>query len=540
MTQPGGTDDPGGAALTQYPYYHPSEPDEIRAQIAKMTEFSSWAGRTHDVVEQYEKQTRASVEGDLLQPLEDRWPPLSRQMRASQQASLWAAGQMETWADAVETYNRDSTDPMSIMRLNALVNQAQTRSVYWGRLYDPRTLGDPSPGDPGYSYGQDYSSVDQQALNALNSRYQHYLDREHARLRQNFDDAALEVAHALKAGPTPAQVRQLWRAGNLPPWAAVVWPELELASLPVRGVRPSIVHGTATDFFELLASPDSALTPQELEYARFVYAEDMATFNEDWSPATAPRLAQGETPAGYDGNDAALGWIQGPDGAWYPIVKPSRGEPSPTGTSAGPSNTTLLYSDVGDWTTLDHRVQQLQTDTETWHMPDWFWPAYGLLGGTIPDPKAVPDGEDYLTWNLEGELLENRSPGEQPQSPDRPRGLGPQSPAWVPHKSDSVVDPWTSEPLTTPRTPTRANAAAAVDLAINAMRGVLLTDQLDATHTYGSNITFQTNPDGQTRAVIQMAQYQYDSNGDPHLEQFYGGIDEDGSFQTTTWIESSD
>jgi hypothetical protein len=64
------------------------------------------------------------AEGDLVGTL-NRCVANPRDLatRVNRQA-LWSALQLEVFADAIETYNRDSSDPMSIERLNEQVDRA--------------------------------------------------------------------------------------------------------------------------------------------------------------------------------------------------------------------------------------------------------------------------------------------------------------------------------------------------------------------------------------------------------------------------------
>jgi hypothetical protein len=144
---------------------------------------------------------------------------------AINQTAEFAAACLEYFGTAIAVFNIDSSDPRSVLKLN---------SAYTIASYDG--FGVPSPPtEPGATaadrqrahddYLNDYAAARNALLGTLRAEY--------TRLDKELDDSASEIGQMLERGPNNSDVRTLWQAGALPPYAVLVYPSGGLEDLPL-------------------------------------------------------------------------------------------------------------------------------------------------------------------------------------------------------------------------------------------------------------------------------------------------------------------
>jgi hypothetical protein len=86
----------------------------------------------------------------------------------------------------------------------------------------------------------------------------------------------------LRRDPTDADIIAAWKAGNLPEFAASVWPELNLKSIPINGFDENLFGLTDQQIIQRLRDHTKALSAAELE----------------WLSMNYPRSSSGSTTSG--------------------------------------------------------------------------------------------------------------------------------------------------------------------------------------------------------------------------------------------------
>lgn len=149
--------------------------------------------------------------------------------------SLFTAGVLRSFADAIDWFDHDSVRPRSVDKLNAIY--ADARAANFG--LDPA---DYAVG--GSAVDRDYDA-DWQAAYAELAGPSGSLTVEYGHLEAQLDRAADHAARMLARGPNPDDLRELWTTGALPADAASVWPELGLDRVSVvpRSYECRDVHG---------------------------------------------------------------------------------------------------------------------------------------------------------------------------------------------------------------------------------------------------------------------------------------------------------
>jgi hypothetical protein len=238
------------------------------------------------------------------------------------------------------------------------------------------------------------------------------------------------------------------------------------------------------------------LTDEELEWLRINFPDEMADFADNWDLDETTSIPPGLAPGGMDPDDAPYGWIQGPDGAWYPIEVPP-----------GPADDPGSVQSPG-WTTVASRLRGIETgDDLAVLLPLGPPPAVG--------PQSVGDQDDY--WNLD----DNGSLVNSGTAEDRPDVLEP------PPSGPGREDQPTNEHLD--------RFGNALDLLQTGLDNVLYNQQVDDNNSYAGGIAFQQTPDGDRRVVIQLGQVEYDPDTGEVLDdpdRRYGILEEDGNFAT--------
>jgi hypothetical protein len=495
-------------SLRRYDYY-PASPQAIR-NVA--TRARTGSGQLHKLVGQVGKDHRGAVsmtEGDLTGMLNRSVSDPRAVATGVNRRALWSALQLEVFADAIETYNRESPDPMAIERLNKEVDRAASP------LY--LCVSVPGP-DAGPAERQTFNQQMQQRQAEIQSN----LDEHFRRLQANLDAAATGAAQALKREPTDQDIIAAWKAGNLPAYAVQVWPTLGLNCIPINGVDEYLLGLTEQQVIDRLRDHTKVLSDAEREWLMVSYPDAMRRFSEGWTLDNAVMLPPGQPPAGHESESAEHGWIQGPDGSWYPIQIPQR-PPLPPGAIASVGESSgSLYSGNGSWVTLDSRQGPIAAGEPLVIIP--------FLGGSpqlYGDQSVGENQTDYLTYDQYGNVVTHQ------QAPDRPVPWG--IPASVPEPELSDAPPGTFDPGTmdNPKLDRLNTASTIGDVVIGTLEGIQLNNQLEANRHFAGNISFQASGD-ERRAVIQLAQLQYNQDDGkviPYPMRTYGVIDEDGGIE---------
>jgi hypothetical protein len=160
----------------------------------------------------------------------------------------FAAGCLELFSQAIDQHNYSKPDrPRDVSKLNADYN----KSMVDGFGVD---FHDPGPGATQQQKDQahdDYLDAYQSARNAKIAE----LRKEAGELDGWLDGKANEVSAMLNRGPNKADIQALYRAGALAPYAVLVWPDMELKSIPLPPAAQQEL------FRYLLAHPDVLVNP---------------------------------------------------------------------------------------------------------------------------------------------------------------------------------------------------------------------------------------------------------------------------------------
>ncbi|MDN5854269.1 MAG: hypothetical protein L0K86_15740, partial [Actinomycetia bacterium] len=187
-----------------FPVY-PASSESIR-QIARKTAGSGTA--FVDVRHRIDSTHRAALAeaaGDLNAAIGPKVAPYMANASQAAQAAIWAACQLELFADAIDVYNKTSTNPRSINNLNTA-----------------------------------YAELDGDPLR----RGERELTQEKHRLDGVLDDAAVSIANNIDREPTDAEIEREWKAGNLPVAAIGAWPDLKLR---LTDLPPGLTNSAITE-----------------------------------------------------------------------------------------------------------------------------------------------------------------------------------------------------------------------------------------------------------------------------------------------------
>lgn len=371
-------------------------------------------------------------------------------------AALWASSQLEVFADAIDVYNETSTDPRSIEALNLA-----------------------------------YDDLDGDPL----ARGARALDREWERLEAQIDDVATSVASNIDREPTPEEIRDLWAAGNLPVAAISAWPgaDLKLTDLPFSATNTAVTPGGLShlsdqELADALADANLNESVREAILENRPGAVDALNANWDLSTASTRPLDYC-IPAG----GPTSGMIVGPDGRLYTVTVP--GMPPPSDTPVMNPQYDAIRDDGANsgWTTVGTRDGSMAFGDPVDAADTVAWVLSGL-GGPMGDWQSIgSDQRDYVT-TVDGAGYIND--GTQPQVTGEPPVTGP-----IP-ESHFPTDPSTRARV--------ERGLGAMDLVTGVLEGLNGAQQAEYNRHYASEVVFQENAEGQTRAVINLYQVQSD------------------------------
>ena len=420
------------------------------------------------------RATLDEAEGDLRGWLAGEDSTLLEQSRtdfgALQRSAVWAAAQLERFADAIDDYNVNSTEPRSISKLNAARRDA-TGTANLGLVVEG-------------------------------------LKQEKTALDTELDECAARIAESLDREPTADELRNAWLAGNLSSRAVNLWPDagLKLSDLPY-GMRDAGVYvndlDSLTDQQLADALKDVDLNPTIRQAILSDHPEAVALLSEQWE-------FNGDTRA-LPGNVCNEGWIVGPDGQLYNVEIPGPGEehdgPIVTaGTDFIPDdNNGPTQPGLAGWGTVDSREGSLEFGEE---------PPFGaaVLAGAIGGIKsygwqsAGGDQQAYVVMNNGHVYLAD----ELPEGSDYNR---------PPSVAETTKDSTTGKDTGQVASP----GAEGVDNVVRALEGAVIEVQAEDGRHYATDVTFQLDPTtGERRAVINI--YQVETNGEEIRISHMNGI----------------
>lgn len=191
--------------------------DQVRGRVPQVRGLA-------DDVERDHKSVLATVAGDLESSMANAPRAAVTQSNGVIQKAEFAAGCLELFSQAVDEHNYHKSDkPRSVSALNAEYNSAMRDS--FGVDYD-----DPGQNATQQQKDQAYDDFIDAYTGARNAKVAE-LRREAGQLDGWLDGKADEVAAMLNRGPNTDDVQALYRAGALPPYAALVYPDANLASI---------------------------------------------------------------------------------------------------------------------------------------------------------------------------------------------------------------------------------------------------------------------------------------------------------------------
>lgn len=383
-----------------------------------------------------------------------------------QRAAVWAAAQMERFADAIDDYNENSIKPRSISKLNDA-----------------------------------HASVEGTAnAGQLVSMLQH----EKADLDAELDACADRIAASLNRPPTAEDLRDAWRAGNLPTRAATLWPDmgLSLTELPYDATNTTIDAEslnafTSDELADALLDPD--LNPQIRQLVLDNRSDAVDALARKWAFTH-------DTESTSICSPNSSGQIVGPDGRLYDVTVPDGARPT---TGDGTDVDYIPDDGPSTWTTITSRDGEISYGDPI-ALRDQI--AYVMGGVKNAGPQAIgPDQSAYLTMD-EGHVYLNdgTQPGSEygvPPNADKPKPYVPRYYDDVYHGGDKVAD--------------------VSGMVVGVLQGLNEAQQAEYNQQYATEVTFQEDAGGNLRAVVNIYQTQVD-DGSVQVTQMYGTIGPNG------------
>lgn len=454
--------------MSEYFAEYPASSESIR-QIARGTADSGTS--FVDVRERIDSSHRAALAeaaGDVNAAIVPMVGPVSTDALQAARAATWAACQLERFADAIDIYNKTSTDPRSISKLNAAHDQLDS---------DPLCRG------------------------------QRALIREKELLDGVLDDAATSIAGNLDREATDGEIRYAWKAGNLSVAAITAWRDLNLrlTDLPTGMADPAVTgaglqHLSDERLAEALADPDLNL---DVRNAIIESRPDaVAILARNWE-----LTRNTETRGDLICLPTVSGQIVGPDGHLYNVTIP--GEALEYDVPViGPVNDNI--PDDGwrsGWTTVASRDGEIAFGEEI----DFGDTVAFIIAGTAGLGKpfgrwqAIGSEQGSYVSMTDGSVTLNDGTNA-PEEANRP-----------------VFGPY-PDSMTPPEYNNMYKASNAAYLAIGGLEGLTNAQQAEFNRHYATEVVFQEGEDGERRAVINL--YQVQTDGEQiRIQQGYATVD---------------
>ena len=394
-------------------------------------------------------------------------PFVADSSKVSRQA-IWAACQLEKFADAIDVYNDTSSDPRSISKLNSAYEDLE-----------PDGLG----------------------------RGQRALQNEKERLDAQLDDAANAVARNLDREPTNGEILREWKTGNLPVAAIGAWPglKLKLTDLPTLATNSAITvaglrHLSDERLAGALENPELNLSVREAILEE--RPEAVAILSRNWE-LTRDTM----TGADFMCRPNSNGQIVGPDGRLYNVTIPGDAPESDIPVM-GPMNDNILDDGANSgWTTLGSRDGDIAYGEEIDIGDKIAFVLAGTagLGKPMGDWQSIGADQSQYVHMTDGSVTLNDGT-QAPTEGGRPP-LGPYPDSMTPPDHNNMY---------------RGSNAAFI--AITALEGMNNAQQAEFNRHYATEVVFQEGENGERRAVINLYQTQTDGE-DIRIKQGFATVD---------------
>ncbi len=206
------------------PYPYESYPVTGAAIRSAAEDTSGRVSSVRSVVGQVQSEHRnalSAVEGQLEGSVADAPSSTVDHATEIEQTAIYASGCLEFFAHGVDIFNTDGISPRSVSKLNsdweALV--ASSFGVVHDTLPPTATQEDRTNAQTSFD----------NAVSSARSTKQHEFDLEFGRLDHNLDTCATEVQGKLGRGPNDRDIKDLYSAGALPIYAALIWPNIDFS-----------------------------------------------------------------------------------------------------------------------------------------------------------------------------------------------------------------------------------------------------------------------------------------------------------------------
>jgi hypothetical protein len=205
------------------PYYEPAgsvveaAAERVRGRVPAVRGLANRVEKDH-------KHVIDSVSGNLQSSMADA--PQGVTLRATDvvRKAEFAAGCLEFFAQRIDDHNHLKSDrPRSVSRLNAEYNEALD-DKFGVKVNEPGPNATPDQWDQAWDGFW-------KAFNAKKAALIHELRKEAAELDAWLDDRADDVSKMLKRGPNEEDIRRLWKAGALSPYAPLFFPGAGLSKI---------------------------------------------------------------------------------------------------------------------------------------------------------------------------------------------------------------------------------------------------------------------------------------------------------------------
>lgn len=450
--------------------YYPASPASIR-DAARQTGDSGKAA--HALVPTLAKRHQAAAEEITTDIGQTVHAPMLDAGEITKGA-LWAACQLEVFADAVDAYNHYASDPKSIDALNDALDEVK----------------------------------DAEAKSKL----------KHDKLLLDawLDEIATDCADALNRPPTAVELMTQWDAGNLPVTAKLAWPGLDLQLTKVPAAR----------LLDDLQAPD--LDPglrQEIEQTR----------PDVWKYLTSDlcRVTYGQV-TGPDGRTYDVQMPAETRADDYSVPHQTTSGQFLMDSDDGEWRT--LYAEQFNTRAADAAKPTIPLAGANPVLGGW--QAYGGFDQsrylTVSNGSAyLTDDAEPLDPAHKGGLVDTSTKGYDLPPPrtdssvygNPPYNVPPGSTAPVPRHADWGTGGGSTTPVSN-KGITIANTG--VSLALGAAQAAGTTLQQEANAHYRVETVLQENADGERRAVIIMYQA-VEVGNDLKIEHYYGQLNPDGS-----------
>lgn len=209
---------------------------------------------THELMSKVESAHKAAVtavEGAFEYTVIHAPDQATQVARQIGRKTVWASCQLEEFADAIDVYNTGSSRPRSVSKLNSAYREAQANDFGVPARHYPSGATQAEREAVDEAWSDDYVAAYGSLMNELRGEY--------AKLGEDLDTAADNVAAKLEREPTEDEIREAWAAGNMPLSTMLLWPDLKLSPSDIEGGLPSdLAEMTDEELADyLLAHPET-------------------------------------------------------------------------------------------------------------------------------------------------------------------------------------------------------------------------------------------------------------------------------------------